>query len=85
MFIRRIEKSTKNSDKVYTYYRPVHTYKAGKKVRHQNLLNLGKLEGVLKEDYKILANRIEEIVTGTISMFSNVPEYLEKQAQHFAN
>jgi len=34
MFIRRIEKSNKNSDKVYTYYRPVHTYKVGKKVRH---------------------------------------------------
>jgi len=85
MIIRRIEKSNKNSDKVYTYYRPVHTYKVEKKVRQQNLLNLGKLEGVSKEEYKSLANRTEEIGTGKISMFSDVPEYWEKQAQHFAN
>jgi len=51
-----------SSDKSNTYYRLVHTYKVGKKVRQQNVLNLGKPESVDKENYKILANRIEEIL-----------------------
>lgn len=84
MFVKQIKKKNKGSDKTYTYYRLVHTYKVGKKVRQQNILNLGKLEEVPRGDHKRLANRIEEILTGTASMFSDVPDRLEKQAQHFA-
>jgi hypothetical protein len=41
MFVKQIKKKNKNSDKQYVYYRLVHTYKIGNKVRHQNILSLG--------------------------------------------
>ena len=85
MFIKQVKKKNKNSEKVYTYYRLVHTYKVGKKVRQQNILNLGKLEDVPQDSFKLLSNRIEEIITGTESMFSEISDNLEKQAQHLAN
>jgi hypothetical protein len=85
MFIKQVKKKNKSSDKVYTYYRLVHTYKIGKKVRQQNILNLGKLEDVPQDSFKLLGNRIEEIITGTESMFSDISDKLEKQAQHLAN
>ena len=72
------------SDKLYTYYRLVHTYKVGKKVRQQNVLNLGKLEDVPRESYKILANRVEEILTGTESLFFDIPDNIENRAQQIA-
>ena len=84
MFIKTIVKRNKSSEKSYTYYRLVHTYKIGKKVRQQNILNLGKLEGVDKEDYKKLADRIEEILTGTEHLFSDIPEELETKAQYYS-
>lgn len=84
MFIKEIKKKNKNSDKVYIYYRLVHTYKVGKKSRHQNVLNLGKLKGLPKESHKMLANRIEEILTGTVSLFLDIPEDIERSAQGFS-
>ena len=81
MFIKKIVKRNKGSETDYTYYRLVHTYKIGKKVRQQNILNLGKLEGVDKEDFKRLSDRIEEILTGVESIFSNLTPELERKAQ----
>ncbi len=85
MFIKKIKKKNKGSDKVYISYRLVHTYKVGKKVRQQNIINLGKLEGVPLDSFKLLANRIEEILTGTMSMFSNLSKELDEKAQYFAD
>lgn len=84
MFIKQIKKKNRMGENAYTYYRLVHTYKVGNKVRQQNILNLGKLEGLSKEHFKLLANRIEEIITGTESLFLDIPAGIEKQAQHFA-
>ena len=67
MFIKQIKKKNKNSNKEYIYYRLIHGYKIGNKTRHQNILNLGKLEGVDKTRHKALADRIEELVTGNSS------------------
>lgn len=88
MFIKQIKKKNNNSDKVYTYYRLVHTYKIGKKVRHQNILNLGKLENVGKENHKSLADRIEELITGNSSLLfsaTDVANEIEPIAQSFAD
>jgi hypothetical protein len=49
MFVKQIKKKNKNSDKQYVYYRLVHTYKIGNKVRHQNILSLGSLETLPRE------------------------------------
>ena len=88
MFIKQIKKKNKNSDKEYIYYRLIHGYKIGNKTRHQNILNLGKLEGLDRKKHKILADRIEELVTGnanTLFPDNNVIKSVENLAQQFAN
>ncbi len=85
MFIKKIVKKNPNSDKLYTYYRLMHTYKVGGKVRQQIIINLGKLGDVAKEDHKRLANRIEEVLTGNSSLFSDLSDELENKAQHFVS
>jgi len=72
MFIKQIKKKNKNSDKQYIYYRLVHTYKIGNKVRHQNIISLGGLETLPRDRHKALADRIEELITGnSSSLFSD--------------
>ncbi len=51
MYIKEIKKTNKKSDTVYTYYRLVHSYKVGTKIRHQNIVGLGTLEGVEKQHF----------------------------------
>jgi len=87
MFIKQIKKKNKSSDKEYTYYRLIHGYKIGNKARHQTLLNLGKLEGVDKSHHKALADRIEELVTGSsTSLFPDIQtdNIIEDLAQEFS-
>ena len=87
MFVKQIKKKNKSSDKQYIYYRLVHTYKIGKKVRHQSILSLGSLEALPRERHKALADRIEELVTGNGStLFSDNEDFggIEQLAVHFA-
>lgn len=83
MYIRHVEKKNKNSEKKYSYYRLVHGYKIGKKVRQQTLLNLGKLEGIDKSLHKLLADRIETLLTGATSLFNIENPIIESLAQEF--
>jgi len=87
MFVKQIKKKNRNSDKQYTYYRLVHTYKIGNKVRHQNIISLGGLETLPRERHKALADRIEELVTGnSSSLFPESGQFddVEPLAGHFA-
>lgn len=86
MFIRAVQKKDKNKTKTYTYYRLTYSYRIGNKTRQIVVLNLGKLEGVNKSKLKLLANRIEEIVSGIQSLFVD-PSYadIEDLAQNFAS
>jgi|TARA_R110002050_G_C8916939_1_gene511181 hypothetical protein len=87
MFVKQIKKKNKNADKQYIYYRLVHTYKIGSKVRHQNILSLGGLETLPRERHKALADRIEELVTGnSSSLFSDNGHFsdIEPLARQFA-
>jgi hypothetical protein len=85
MFIRAVQKKDKQKLKSYTYYRLTHSYRLGNKTRQIVVLNLGKLEGVDQSAHKILANRIEELVTGKESLFSDILDSnLELLAQEFA-
>ena len=87
MFIKQIKKKNKNSDKEYIYYRLIHGYKIGNKTRHQNILNLGRLEEVDKAHHKALADRIEELVTGNSStLFPDMQTStnIEAPAQEFS-
>jgi len=87
MFVKQIKKKNKNADKQYIYYRLVHTYKIGNKVRHQNILSLGGLETLPRKRHKALADRIEELITGnSSSLFSENNHFddIDSLARHFA-
>jgi hypothetical protein len=86
MFIRAVVKKDKSKQKSYTYYRLTHSYRVGNKTRQVVVLNLGKLEGLEKELHKLLANRIEELVTGIGSGFIpiEISSEVESLAQSFA-
>ena len=83
MFIRGINKKNKDGNRIYTYYRLARTYKIGNKVRQETVINLGKLEGLPKEKHKLLANRIEELLSGTTAMFFDIDDDIEKRAAQF--
>lgn len=85
MFIRAVVKKDKKKSKSYVYYRLTHSYRIGNKTRQVVVANLGKLEGVSESNRKLLAIRIEEIITGHSSLFSAEQfSEIEDLAQEFA-
>jgi len=84
MYIRSVQKKNKGLDKTYQYYRLVHGYKIGSKVRQQILLNLGTLEQCPVEKHKGLADRIEMLLTGASGLFHEIDVSIEPLAQRFA-
>jgi hypothetical protein len=85
MFIRTVEKRNRKEGKAYTYYRLVHSYRVGNKTRQQVILNLGTLEELPRERHKLLADRIEQLVTGTQSLFQNRDKQIDQVAGKFAS
>lgn len=83
MFLKRITKPDRKGNKIYEYYRLVHSYKIGKKIRQQTIVNLGKLEELPKEKHKLLADRIEELLTGSEAVFFDTPNDVEELAKKF--
>ena len=79
MYIKKIVKKNKTSDKEYITYRLVESYRTEKGPRQRVLLNLGKIN-VSEDQFKALANRIETIVTGQQQLFP-VDSNTEKEAQ----
>ena len=84
MYIRSIKKKSNKAGNVYTYYRLCHSYKVGKKTRQQMLLNLGTLKDFPKEKHKMLANRIEELLTGASQTLFEVEKEVEILAQEYS-
>ena len=84
MYIRQVTKKNKNSSKTYHYYRLIHAYRIGDKTRQIVLLNLGTLDELPVPKHKYLADRIEEILTGTVSLFAIDDEVVEQLAHKFA-
>lgn len=83
MFLKRITKPDRKGEKVYEYYRLVHSYKIGNKIRQQTIINLGNLEGLPKEKHKLLADRIEAMLTGTSTVLFDIPTDVEALAKKF--
>ena len=65
----------------YYTYRLCESYRIDNKVRHRNILNIGKLENIRKEDFKLLCDRVEQKKQGLNPLFSSVPENVEKEAE----
>lgn len=87
MFIKTIVKTDKKSGKRYDYYRLCESYRLNGKPRHRTIISLGGLEYLsAKEDRKLLADRIESMLTGTIDLFDNRENpRISKYAQEFYN
>ena len=81
MFIKKIDKSSSKTGKNYFTYRLCESYRIDNKVRHRNILNIGKLEDIRKEDVKILCDRIEQKMKGVNLLFLSIPENVEKEAE----
>ncbi len=86
MFIKTIVKTDKRSGKRYYYFRLCEGYRIGDKVRHRSILSLGKLDELnLKEERKLLADRIEQLLLGVDELFDRTVSNpaIEKYAQKF--
>jgi len=81
MFIKTIPKKDQTTGKTYNYYRLCESYRIGDKTCHRTILSLGTLEQLTeKKDFKLLADRIEQLVGGKPSIFS-FPPVVERLAQ----
>jgi transposase len=83
MFIREISKKNSSSDKIFVYHRLMESVRTPQGPRQKILLNLGKLE-IPTDQWKTLANRIEEIYLGQQS-FQMPPPHIEELARHYAS
>ena len=79
MFIRKVKKTNGRTKKRYTYLQLVESIRTDRGPRQKLILNLGDL-AVNPSQYKALAKRIEDILTGRMS-FLEVDETVEKYAQ----
>ena len=85
MFIKTIVKTDRKSGKRYDYYRLCESYRLNGKPRHRTIITLGSLENIKsKEERKLLADKIESMLTGTIKLFSyqNKPD-IDRYAKQF--
>lgn len=80
MYIKRVRKRNRGSDKDYAYLHLVENVRTEHGPRQRLLLNLGALP-IEPEDYKALANTIEGLLLGQANLLSPDPS-LERHARH---
>jgi transposase len=84
MFIRRTKTRTTDSGEHYYSYRLVDTFRVAERVRQRTLLNLGSGLSLPSEQWKLLAQRIEQIVVGQLDMLLPLAPEVEREAQNIA-
>lgn len=84
MFIRKTKKTNPITKKDYFIFQLVESVRTEKGPRQRLLLSLGSMLDLAEEQFKELANRIEEIFKGTPSLFQYA-EKVECLAQQFAS
>lgn len=82
MFIKEIIKKNPTSAKTFTYHRLMEALRTARGPRQQIILNLGKLD-IPRDEWKSLANRIEEIITGQ-QVLITPPPHIESLAHYYA-
>ncbi|PXF56324.1 MAG: hypothetical protein C4B58_13935, partial [Deltaproteobacteria bacterium] len=68
MFIRRVSHKNRKNRKEYYTYKLVESIRTERGPRQRDVLNLGVNFDLPKEQWKDLANCIEEIITGQLSL-----------------
>jgi hypothetical protein len=76
MYIKKVRKRNRGSDKFYEYLHLVENVRTINGPRQRLILNLGSLN-ISPDKYKALANSIEDMLTGQLSLFSPEPEIEE--------
>lgn len=84
MFIKKTLKNDRSTGKEYSSYYLVESYRTDRGPRQRTLLYMGSEIALPEEKHKLLAQRIEEIVTGQKSLFS-YSENVERLAQTYAS
>ena len=82
MFIREITKKEHGTGKVYVYHRLMEAVRTPKGPRQKIVLDLGRLD-LPRDRWKILADRIEQILSGQRSLWP-ADDAIETLAQNFA-
>ena len=82
MFIREITKKEHGTGKVYVYHRLMEAVRTPKGPRQRIVLDLGRLD-LPRDRWKILADRIEQILSGQRSLWP-ADDAIETLAQNFA-
>jgi transposase len=82
MFIKEIIKQNRGYSKTFVYHRLMESYRTPRGPRQRKIIDLGHLE-IPKDDWKILADRIEELLSGQ-QAFTTPPDNIEILAQHYA-
>ncbi len=84
MFFKEVRDKNKTPGKVYVYYMLVRSFRDEQGVsRDKVLLNAGKLP-YSRDTLRRLAQRVEEILAGQLSLQSGLPPELEKKAHELA-
>ena len=83
MFIRRVAVTNGVTKKQYSYLNLVESVRTENGPRQKLILNLGELD-VDRSQYKALARRIEDILTGRRSLFE-IDRQIEQHARHAAD
>jgi len=83
MFIKEIKKKNKGYDKVFIQHRLMESYRTSRGPRQRTLLHLGQLD-LPRQQWKLLADRIEELLTGQTNLLPLDAE-IESLARHYAD
>ena len=82
MYIREIQKKNPNSSKVFISHRLIESVRTPRGPRQRVVINLGQLD-LPKENWKELANRIEDLLSGYESSTVPISAGIETLARHY--
>ena len=83
MFIRRVPHKNKKTHKEYHTYKLVDSIRTERGPRQRDILNLGVNFDLPKEQWKDLANCVEEIITGQTTLI-DYPKEVKSLARRYA-
>jgi len=82
MFVKEISKQNQGYSKTFISHRLMESVRTPNGPRQRKIIDLGKLE-LPRDEWKILANRIEEIISAQ-QTFAMPADHIERLAQHYA-
>lgn len=82
MFVKEISKQNKGYDKTFLSHRLMESFRTPRGPRQRKIIDLGQL-AIPRDEWKILADRIEELLSGQQS-FTIPADHIESLAQHYA-